>query len=34
MNKEQYIEAIIELLKNSNDIVLLDFIFKLLNKAT
>lgn len=33
MNKEQYIQAIVELMKNSDDIVLLDFIHKLLVKT-
>lgn len=33
MSKEQYIEAIIELMQKTNDIVLLDFIYKLLNKT-
>lgn len=33
MSKEQYIVAIIELMKNTNDEVMLDFIWKLLKKT-
>lgn len=33
MSKEQYIQKIIEMLKNTNDIVLIDFIYKLLDKT-
>lgn len=33
MSKEQYIQEIIEMLKNTNDIVLIDFIYKLLDKT-
>lgn len=33
MNKEQYIQKILELLNECNDIPLLDLIFKLLGKS-
>lgn len=33
MNKEQYIETIIDLMKNTDDMVLLDFVYQLLDKA-
>lgn len=33
MNKEQYIQLISEMLKESNDMVLLDFVFRLLEKT-
>lgn len=33
MNKQEYIEAILKLMKKSNDEVMLDFIWKLLKKT-
>lgn len=33
MNKQEYIEAILKLMKESNDEVMLDFIWKLLKKT-
>lgn len=33
MNKEQYIEEIVKLMQDTDDMVLLDFIHKLLNKT-
>ena len=33
MNKEQYIQKILELLQECNDIPLLDLIYKLLDKS-
>lgn len=33
MNKEQYIDEIITMMKKTNDMVLLDFVHKLLNKT-
>lgn len=33
MNKQGYIEAILKLMKESNDEVMLDFIWKLLKKT-
>ena len=33
MNKEEYVNAIVEMLKKSDDNVMLEFIFQLLNKA-
>ena len=33
MNKQEYIESIIALMEDTGDMVLLDFIYQLLNKA-
>lgn len=33
MSKEEYIKSIVELMQNTNDMVLIDFIHNLLNKA-
>lgn len=33
MTKEEYIKSIVELMQNTNDMVLIDFIHNLLNNA-
>ena len=33
MDKEQYIQAIIEMMNATDNMVMIDFIYKLLNKA-
>lgn len=33
MNKKEYIESIIALMEDTGDMVLLDFVYQLLNKA-